>query len=116
MLCDPFLDPTGRIPEGLLHDAHDQALSASEACAIDLVDELTDHLEESLRRLTLRLNLLDDNTIVDMKRYFQKMGGITLELEQAATTEIARLVAQPHVRQNIANYVTQGAFPWERKV
>jgi enoyl-CoA hydratase/carnithine racemase len=91
-------------------------VSASEACAIHLVDELTDHLEESLRKLTLRLNLLDDNTIVDMKRYFQKMGGITLELEQAATTEIARLVAQPHVQQNIANYVTQGAFPWERKV
>ena len=51
-----------------------------------------------------------------MKRYFQKMGGITLEFELAATTEFARLVAQPYVRQNIANYVTQGAFPWERKV
>jgi len=90
-------------------------ISAREAHAIHLVDELTDHLDEALRKLTLRLNLLDDTIIFDMKRYFQKMGGVTLEMEQAAATEFARLAAQPHVQQNIANYVTRGVFPWERK-
>jgi polyketide biosynthesis enoyl-CoA hydratase PksH len=90
-------------------------ISAREAHAIHLVDELADHLDETLRKLTLRLNLLDDNIIVDMKRYFQKMGGITSEMEQAATTEFARLATQPQVQQNIANYVTRGVFPWERK-
>ena len=49
-----------------------------------------------------------------MKRYFQKMGGLTPEIELAATTEFARLAAQPYVQQNIANYVTKGVFPWER--
>jgi polyketide biosynthesis enoyl-CoA hydratase PksH len=91
-------------------------MSASEARAIHLVDELADDLDESLRKLTLRLNLLDDKIVFDMKRYFQKMHGITLEMEQAATTETARLAAQPHVQQNIANYVTHGAFPWEQKM
>jgi polyketide biosynthesis enoyl-CoA hydratase PksH len=90
-------------------------ISAREAHAIHLVDELTDHLDETLRRLTLRLNILDDRIIVDMKRYFQRMGGLTPEIELAATTEFARLAAQPHVQQNIANYVTKGVFPWERK-
>ena len=89
-------------------------ISAREAYAIHLVDELTDHLDEALRKLTLRLNLLDEGIIVDMKRYFQKMGGLTPEIELAATTEFARLAAQPHVQQNIANYVTKGVFPWER--
>jgi polyketide biosynthesis enoyl-CoA hydratase PksH len=90
-------------------------ISAREAHAIHLVDELTDHLDEALRKLTLRLNLLDDGIIVDMKRYFQKMSGITPEIEQAATTEFARLAAQPRVQQNIADYVTRRVFPWERK-
>ena len=90
-------------------------ISTREAQAIHLVDELADHLDETLRKLTLRLNLLDDDIIVDMKRYFQKMGGITSEMEQAATTEFARLATQPHVQQNIANYVARGIFPWERK-
>jgi 3-carboxymethyl-3-hydroxy-acyl-[acp] dehydratase len=89
-------------------------ISAREAYAIHLVDELTDHLDESLRKLTLRLNLLDEKIIVDMKRYFQQMSSITPEIELAATTEFARLAAQPHVQQNIANYVTKGVFPWER--
>jgi polyketide biosynthesis enoyl-CoA hydratase PksH len=90
-------------------------ISAREAHAIHLVDELTDHLDETLRKLTLRLNLLDDRVIVDMKRYFQRMGGLTPEIELAATTEFARLAAQPYVQQNIANYVTKGAFPWEHE-
>jgi polyketide biosynthesis enoyl-CoA hydratase PksH len=89
-------------------------ISAREAHAIHLVDELTDQLDEALRKLTLRLNLLDDRIIVDMKRYFQKIGGLTPEIELAATTEFARLAAQPHVQQNIVNYVTKGVFPWER--
>jgi polyketide biosynthesis enoyl-CoA hydratase PksH len=91
-------------------------LSASEARAIHLVDELTDQLDESLRKLILRLNLLDDKTIVDLKNYFQKISGITPEMEQAATAEIARLTAQPRVQRNIANYVNHGAFPWEQKL
>jgi polyketide biosynthesis enoyl-CoA hydratase PksH len=111
----PFLIRRVGFQKAYLMTLTTKPISAREAHAIHLVDELTDHLDEALRKLTLRLNLLDDKIIVDMKRYFQKMGGITPEIEQAATTEFARLAAQPHVHQNIANYVTRGVFPWERK-
>jgi polyketide biosynthesis enoyl-CoA hydratase PksH len=111
----PFLIRRVGFQKAYLMTLTTRTLSASEALAIHLVDELTDHLDESLRKLTLRLNLLEDKIVVDMKRYFQKIGGITDDMERAATMEISRLVAQPHVQENIANYVTHGAFPWERK-
>jgi polyketide biosynthesis enoyl-CoA hydratase PksH len=112
----PFLIRRVGFQKAYLMTLTTKPISAREAHAIHLVDELTDHLDEALRKLTLRINLLDDKIITDMKRYFQKIAGITPEMEQAATTEFARLAAQPHVQQNIANYVMRGVFPWERKV
>ncbi|HEY0792104.1 MAG TPA: enoyl-CoA hydratase-related protein [Chthoniobacterales bacterium] len=91
-----------------------RTLSAAEANAIHLVDELTNNLEESLRKLTLRLNLLEERTIADMKRYFHELNGIRPETEKAAITEISRLAGQELVQRNINNYVTRGTFPWER--
>jgi polyketide biosynthesis enoyl-CoA hydratase PksH len=92
-----------------------RAVSAREAQASQLVDELTHNLDESLRKLSLRLDLLDESIIADLKQYFQKMSGITPEVERMAVTESARLTGQPHVQQNIVNYLTHGIFPWERK-
>ncbi|MBV9488739.1 MAG: enoyl-CoA hydratase/isomerase family protein [Verrucomicrobia bacterium] len=90
-------------------------LGAVEAHAIRLVDELTNDLDESLRKLTLRLNLLRDNTIVDMKRYFYQLSGISTETEEAAISELSRLIAQEEVQRNIRNYVLRGTFPWEQQ-
>jgi polyketide biosynthesis enoyl-CoA hydratase PksH len=91
-----------------------KAVTAAEALTIHLIDELTDDLDDSLRKLTLRLNLLDDRTILDLKHYFQTLSGLTPEIEQFAIDESFRLASQRHVRENIANYVTRGVFPWER--
>lgn len=90
-------------------------ISAAEAHAIHLVDELSENLDESIRKLTLRLNLLHEETIVDLKRYFQKMWLITPEVEKLAVGEITRLASLPRVRENIANYVANGTFPWEHR-
>lgn len=90
-------------------------VSATEAAAIDLVDELTENPDESLRKLSLRLNLLEEQTITDLKGYFQKMWRITPEIEKLAVDEITRLASQPRVKENISNFVSHGAFPWERK-
>jgi len=92
-----------------------RSISAQEALAIHLVDELTQNLDESLRKLTLRLNLLEHETISDLKRYFHKLWTINPEMEKLAVQEITRLASQPRVRQNIANYAIDGAFPWERR-
>jgi polyketide biosynthesis enoyl-CoA hydratase PksH len=90
-------------------------ISAEEAHRVNLVDELTENPEESLRKLALRLNLLDEETISDLKRYFRKMWIVTSEMEQAAIQEISRLSAQPRVKRNIADFVERGLFPWHRK-
>ncbi|MDD2709947.1 MAG: enoyl-CoA hydratase/isomerase [Verrucomicrobiae bacterium] len=90
-------------------------ISAQEAQTIHLLDELTDNLDETIRKLTLRLNLLDEETIVDLKQYFRRMWLITPEMEKLAIDEIGRLAAKPKVRQNIANYATRGIFPWEQQ-
>ncbi|MHB8523317.1 MAG: enoyl-CoA hydratase/isomerase [Limisphaerales bacterium] len=90
-------------------------ISASEALAIHLADELAEDLDEAVRKLALRLNLLDENTISDLKRYFRKLGSITPEIEELAVAEITRLASLPRVQRNIANYVTRGTFPWEPK-
>jgi len=89
-------------------------LAAQEAASVHLVDEITENLDEAIRKLSLRLNLLEEETILDLKRYFQKMWLITPAMEQCALDEITRLSAQPRVQQNIANFVKRGAFPWER--
>lgn len=91
-----------------------RTITASEAYAIHLVDELTNNLDDALRKLCLRLNLLDDRVILDLKRYFQGLAGITPDMEQTAIREIARLAGQPYVQQNIRNFIQHGLFPWEK--
>ena len=88
-------------------------VSAAEAAAMHLVDELTETPDEAIRRLLLRLGLLEDETILELKRYFQKMWILSPEMERVAVAEISRLVAKPRVKQGIANFVATGRFPWE---
>ncbi len=91
-----------------------RAISAAEAHAIQLVDELTEDPDEALRKMSLRLTMIAPETVLDLKRYFQKMWFVSAEMERLAVDEITRLAAQPRVQQNIANYVTHRKFPWER--
>jgi polyketide biosynthesis enoyl-CoA hydratase PksH len=90
-------------------------VSAEEAFRCGLVDELTEHPADALRRLALRLNLLEEETIVDLKRYFRNLWIVTSEMEEAAVRETTRLSAQPRVKGNIGDFVDHGLFPWQRK-
>jgi len=90
-------------------------MTAAEALSSHLVDELSENLDDALRKLTLRLNLLDDRVIVDLKRYFQQIAGIPPEIEQIAVQEINRLAGQAYVRENINNYIQRGVLPWEKR-
>ncbi|MES2692708.1 MAG: enoyl-CoA hydratase-related protein [Verrucomicrobiota bacterium] len=87
--------------------------SATEAAAIHLVDDVTEAPDEAIRKLMLRLGLLEDETVLDLKNYFRKMWLLSPEMEQAAVAEISRLVEKPRVRQGIGDYVATGRFPWE---
>lgn len=92
-----------------------RTMTAAEALSSHLVDELSENLDDALRKLTLRLNLLDDRVIVDLKRYFQQIAGIPPEIEQIAVQEINRLAGQAYVRENINNYIQRGVLPWEKR-
>ncbi|MEO8401851.1 MAG: enoyl-CoA hydratase-related protein [Gammaproteobacteria bacterium] len=90
-----------------------QTLSATDAHAIHLVDELSDQADV-LRKLIMRLARLDEQTITDMKKYFQKLWFINETMEQVAISELERLMAEPRVRHNITRFMQEGKFPWEK--
>lgn len=90
-------------------------VSASEALDMQLIDELSDNPEESIKRLCRRLIRLDDWAIENMKRYFRKVWIITEQMEEAAMNETFRLVSDPKVITNIENFVKYKIFPWNNK-
>lgn len=92
-----------------------RTMTAKEALSTHLVDELSENLDDTLRKLTLRLNLLDDRVILDLKGYFEQISGIPPGIEQIAVQEIKRLAGQPYVRENITNYIQGGLLPWEKR-
>jgi len=90
-----------------------QQVSADEAYRIGLVDELAKNLEDALRKTSLRLIRLHEETLKDMKAYFRKMWIVNEEMEQIAINEISRLTQKPRIMSNIKNFVQHKQFPWE---
>jgi polyketide biosynthesis enoyl-CoA hydratase PksH len=90
-------------------------VSAEEGLRINLIDELSDELDESIRRICMRLTRLDDWAIGNMKQYFRNAWIITEQMETAAVNETSKLVAHPKVRRNIENFVKYKIFPWNSK-
>jgi len=90
-----------------------QTINATEAKTIGLIDELSDNLNDSLRRLLLRLNRIQEETVKDLKTYFRKLWIINETMEQTAVQEITRLANKPNVQANIKNFVEKQQFPWE---
>ncbi len=92
-----------------------QAISAKVALEINLIDELTDKPDESIRRLALRIGRIDEETIINMKAYFGKMWIINEEIAKIAIAETTRLLSENKVRDNITNFVKYKKFPWEKQ-
>lgn len=89
-------------------------LSAQEAFAAHLVDEVNENPDAGIRKLKMKLMRLEESTIGNMKRYFRKMWLITGELEELAISETSRLMSLPGVKENIRNFVEKQQFPWEK--
>jgi polyketide biosynthesis enoyl-CoA hydratase PksH len=90
-----------------------QPISATEAHAIHLVDELSDQPEEILRKLSLRLFRIDEKTVQTLKNFFRKLWIINEAMEQTAMHELAKLMQDTSVQKNIKDFVEQKKFPWE---
>lgn len=88
---------------------------ANSALDINLVDEISEDPEDSIKKLSQRLMKIEDNTIKSMKKYFRKLWIINDETEKAAVSEISKLVTKPEIRENIRNFVLYKKFPWDKK-
>jgi polyketide biosynthesis enoyl-CoA hydratase PksH len=87
-------------------------VSAAEAQAFRLINEVSADPASVVQRLMPRLARLDGQTIVDIKAYFRKMWLVNDEMEQVAVKEITRLMSEPRVRENIRGFVEHQRFPW----
>lgn len=87
-------------------------IQADEALSMGLIDEMTDDVEDTLRRLLIRLTRVSQETVGDLKAYFRKMWIITEEMEAIAVNELNRLTASTKVQTNISNFMTHQQFPW----
>jgi polyketide biosynthesis enoyl-CoA hydratase PksH len=91
-----------------------ETMTARQSLEAGLVDELADSLDDAVRRRSLRLTRLDQETVRRMKAYFQKMWYLSDATYETAVNEIETLVRDPRIQENIRNFVEHKRFPWEK--
>ena len=91
-----------------------ETMTARQSLEAGLVDELADSLDDAIRRRSLRLTRLDQETVRRMKAYFQKMWYLSDATYETAVNEIETLVRDPRIQENIRNFVEHKRFPWEK--
>lgn len=90
-------------------------ITAQRAYEIHLVDELSDNLDEALRRLMTHLRRVAGTTVAEAKHFFRSMWILEENMENTAITELQKLIAQPAVINNITNYILHKKFPWDKE-
>lgn len=91
-----------------------QPITAEKAAQIGLVDELTAHPGDALRRSLLRLAKLDPGTVGELKEYMSRLWIIREDTRKLATDKLASLMASGKVQSNIRNFVQHKQLPWDR--
>lgn len=88
-------------------------VSAPEAVACGLADEISEHPGTAIRRLALRADKIDTATIAALKAYSQRLWPLPDDVRDLAVDELGRLMTLPAVRGRMAAFATGGRFPWE---
>ena len=91
-----------------------QGISPQRAYEIGLVDEISDNIDDSLRRSLLRLSRLEPAIVKDLKGYMNKLWIMDQKTQTLAVDKIFSLVNSEKVQSNIKNFVEKGIFPWEK--
>lgn len=91
-----------------------QGISANRAFQIGLVDEISDNVNETVRKNLLRLTRLETSTIMDLKDYMSKLWIINEQTQELAVNKISCLLNSEKVQSNIKNFVENEKFPWEK--
>lgn len=92
-----------------------QGISAQKAQQMGLVDEVSNNVSETLRKLLLRLVRLEPDTIYDIKDYMSRLWIINNETRTLAVDKITSLVTSEKVQTNIENFIKKGKFPWDKQ-
>jgi len=82
-------------------------VSADRACAIGLVDEVTDSPEQMLQRLRARLLRVGSDTVRELKRYFRSQWLLDDAGEERACAEAARSLSTPEARSKIMHLLRE---------
>jgi polyketide biosynthesis enoyl-CoA hydratase PksH len=91
-----------------------ESVDAETARGLHLVDQVTEDLDDAVRRLALKLLRVDDQTVSAIKAYFRSLWLLDDAMEQRAMREAVRLMTDARVRRNLADYVAHGRYPWQR--
>ncbi|GAA4771591.1 enoyl-CoA hydratase-related protein [Streptomyces sanyensis] len=86
-------------------------VTARQAAACRLVDEVLDDPGDVLRRLQFRASRVDPATVAALKDYARRLGTGGEDTERLAVDEFVTLMSDPRVRQRIRGFVTGPGAP-----
>ncbi len=85
-------------------------IDARRAAEISLVDEVSTHPDESLRRFLIRLEHVPSKTVDSIKSYFRKILPLPADSERLAVAQIAEMLGDPVNMARIAELMQQGVW------
>ena len=72
-----------------------ETISASKALELGLVDDVNENLNESLRKLSLKLLRVDPNTFMALKTLMNQIAPVSAEAIKAAQVCFTSLISEP---------------------
>ena len=91
-----------------------QNITAQKAQELKLIDEVSDNIDDGVRRFLITTRRLSTTTIAEAKQFFRKMWIINEEMEQCAMDELKKLMSKKEVQNNIKNFILHQTFPWDK--
>lgn len=91
-----------------------QGIPPGRAYEIGLADEVSNNIDDAVRRNLLRLTRLETAVIKDLKNYVTGLWIINDNTQQLAVHKFKEMVSSEKVQHNITNFVQNGKFPWDR--
>lgn len=109
----PFLIRRVGFQKAYLMTMTTQQISAQRGYEVGLVDELSEDLDETIRRFLVRIGRIKETTVLTLKSYFQKMWIMTEQMEEEAVKQITNLICNPENIEGIKNFIKDQKFPWQ---
>lgn len=90
-----------------------EKVNAKDALRMNLVDYLTDDLDNEIKKKRLLLRRVAADTVGDVKAFFRSQWFSSGPMEIAANEKMLEFQTNDKVKNNIKQYINSGLFPWE---